>query len=144
MFLQLYCHKIASLSFSWCGDYPDFHGPYSLANNSEMFAEMLRQAGVGGKTSSPKDRALNRQRDRTRFASPGKWVPVRVNGASWEVFFFLSRVNCNSYNFIWSELVLAPMKAAVTSLVPYAISHCSTRKICPFKGLSDVCYSTYK
>ncbi|XP_017977620.1 PREDICTED: mitogen-activated protein kinase kinase kinase ANP1 isoform X3 [Theobroma cacao] len=34
--------------------------------------EMLRQAGVGGKTSSPKDRALNRQRDRTRFASPGK------------------------------------------------------------------------
>ncbi|KAF8392437.1 hypothetical protein HHK36_022779 [Tetracentron sinense] len=29
-------------------------------------AEMLRQAGVGGKTSSPKDRALNRQRERLR------------------------------------------------------------------------------
>ncbi|KAM1250847.1 hypothetical protein ACFX13_034142 [Malus domestica] len=34
--------------------------------------EMMRQAGVGGKTSSPKDRGLNRQRERTRFASPGK------------------------------------------------------------------------
>ncbi|PON76393.1 Serine/threonine protein kinase [Parasponia andersonii] len=34
-------------------------------------AEMMRQAGAGGKTSSPKDRALNRQRERTRFASPG-------------------------------------------------------------------------
>ncbi|TQD78365.1 hypothetical protein C1H46_036058 [Malus baccata] len=34
--------------------------------------EMMRQAGVGGKTLSPKDRGLNRQRERTRFASPGK------------------------------------------------------------------------
>ncbi|XP_035549297.1 mitogen-activated protein kinase kinase kinase NPK1-like isoform X1 [Juglans regia] len=34
--------------------------------------EMMRQAGVGGKTSSPKDRALNRQRERTRFASPDR------------------------------------------------------------------------
>lgn len=37
-----------------------------------LVAEMMRQAGVGGKTSSPKDRALNRQRERSRFASPGK------------------------------------------------------------------------
>ncbi|XVF41937.1 hypothetical protein PTKIN_Ptkin01aG0320800 [Pterospermum kingtungense] len=38
----------------------------------ERKREMMRQAGVGGKTSSPKDQAFNRQRDRTRFASPGK------------------------------------------------------------------------
>ncbi|KAK7269332.1 hypothetical protein RIF29_22057 [Crotalaria pallida] len=31
-----------------------------------------RQAGMGGKTSSPKDLALHRQRERTRFASPNK------------------------------------------------------------------------
>ncbi|XVF06103.1 hypothetical protein REPUB_Repub06bG0019200 [Reevesia pubescens] len=43
-----------------------------LDQELERKREMLRQAGVGGKTSSPKDRALNRQRDRTRFASPGK------------------------------------------------------------------------
>jgi hypothetical protein len=33
-------------------------------------AEMMRQANMAGKTSSPKDRALNRPRERTRFASP--------------------------------------------------------------------------
>ncbi|OMO62517.1 hypothetical protein CCACVL1_22781, partial [Corchorus capsularis] len=43
-----------------------------LDQELERKREMLRHAGVGGKTSSPKDRALNRQRDRTRFASPGK------------------------------------------------------------------------
>lgn len=37
-----------------------------------LIPEILRQAGVGGKTSSPKDRAANRQRERSRFASPGK------------------------------------------------------------------------
>ncbi|XXG79434.1 hypothetical protein AAC387_Pa09g0502 [Persea americana] len=34
-------------------------------------AEMMRQAGVGTKTSSPKDNVVNRKRDRLRFASPG-------------------------------------------------------------------------
>lgn len=43
-----------------------------------VFAEMMRQAGVGSKTSSPKDRALNRQRERTRFASPGKWMVISI------------------------------------------------------------------
>ncbi|KAL4351818.1 hypothetical protein GQ457_06G020740 [Hibiscus cannabinus] len=43
-----------------------------LDQELERKRELLRQAGLGGKTSSPKDRALNRQRDRTRFASPGK------------------------------------------------------------------------
>ncbi|XVF31324.1 hypothetical protein REPUB_Repub16aG0135900 [Reevesia pubescens] len=43
-----------------------------LDQELERKREMLRQSGVGGKTSSPKDQALNRQRDRTRFASPGK------------------------------------------------------------------------
>ncbi|KAK8508913.1 hypothetical protein V6N12_035014 [Hibiscus sabdariffa] len=43
-----------------------------LDQELERKREMLRQAGLGGKTSSPKDRALNKQRDRTRFASPGK------------------------------------------------------------------------
>ncbi|XP_031378437.1 mitogen-activated protein kinase kinase kinase NPK1 isoform X2 [Punica granatum] len=33
--------------------------------------EMLRQVGMGGKISSPKDRILNRQKDRPRFALPG-------------------------------------------------------------------------
>ncbi|XP_062006212.1 mitogen-activated protein kinase kinase kinase ANP1 isoform X2 [Rosa rugosa] len=42
-----------------------------LDQELERKREMMRQAGVG-KTSSPKDRALNRQRERTRFASPGK------------------------------------------------------------------------
>ncbi|KAK8589291.1 hypothetical protein V6N13_088141 [Hibiscus sabdariffa] len=37
-----------------------------LDQELERKREMLRQAGLGGKTSSPKDRALNRQRDRTR------------------------------------------------------------------------------
>ncbi|XP_043692647.1 mitogen-activated protein kinase kinase kinase NPK1-like isoform X2 [Telopea speciosissima] len=56
-----------------------------LDQELERKREMLRQAGVGGKTSSPKDRlavggktsspkdrALNRQRDRLWFASSGK------------------------------------------------------------------------
>ncbi|GLT38285.1 hypothetical protein SLA2020_125430 [Shorea laevis] len=43
-----------------------------LDQELERKREMMRQAGVGGKTASPKDRALNRQRERTRFASPGK------------------------------------------------------------------------
>ncbi|KAL5786605.1 hypothetical protein ACOSQ2_008997 [Xanthoceras sorbifolium] len=43
-----------------------------LDQELERKREMMRQAGMGGKTSSPKDRILNRQRDRTRFASPGK------------------------------------------------------------------------
>ncbi|KAJ4719478.1 Mitogen-activated protein kinase kinase [Melia azedarach] len=43
-----------------------------LDQELERKREMMRQAGMGAKTSSPKDRVLNRQRDRTRFASPGK------------------------------------------------------------------------
>ncbi|XP_052193593.1 mitogen-activated protein kinase kinase kinase NPK1-like [Diospyros lotus] len=43
-----------------------------LDQELERKREMMRQAGVGGKTSSPKDRALNRPRERSRFASPGK------------------------------------------------------------------------
>ncbi|XP_041022308.1 mitogen-activated protein kinase kinase kinase NPK1-like isoform X3 [Juglans microcarpa x Juglans regia] len=43
-----------------------------LDQELERKREMMRQAGVGGKTSSPKDRALNRQRERTRFASPDR------------------------------------------------------------------------
>ncbi|KAG5056096.1 hypothetical protein JHK85_008606 [Glycine max] len=43
-----------------------------LDQELERKREMMRQAGMGGKTSSPKDRALNRQRERTRFASPSK------------------------------------------------------------------------
>ncbi|KAJ4969234.1 hypothetical protein NE237_015935 [Protea cynaroides] len=43
-----------------------------LDQELERKREMMRQAGVGGKTSSPKDRALNRQRDLLRFASPSK------------------------------------------------------------------------
>ncbi|XP_054800903.1 mitogen-activated protein kinase kinase kinase NPK1 [Prosopis cineraria] len=43
-----------------------------LDQELERKREMMRQAGIGGKTSSPKDRALNRQRERTRFASPSK------------------------------------------------------------------------
>ncbi|KAL5566092.1 hypothetical protein UlMin_029256 [Ulmus minor] len=42
-----------------------------LDQELERKREMMRQAGVGGKTSSPKDRALNKQREKTRFASPG-------------------------------------------------------------------------
>ncbi|KAF8018112.1 hypothetical protein BT93_H3112 [Corymbia citriodora subsp. variegata] len=34
--------------------------------------EMMRQAGVGANTPSPRDRSITRQRERTRFASPGK------------------------------------------------------------------------
>ncbi|WCJ43158.1 NPK1-related protein kinase 1 [Euphorbia peplus] len=41
-----------------------------LDQELERKREMMRQAGAGSKTSSPKDRALNRQRERTRFASP--------------------------------------------------------------------------
>ncbi|KAK4595921.1 hypothetical protein RGQ29_014134 [Quercus rubra] len=44
-----------------------------LDQELERKREMMRQAGVGGKTSSPKDSSFyNRQRERTRFASPGK------------------------------------------------------------------------
>ncbi|KAK7332978.1 hypothetical protein VNO80_29738 [Phaseolus coccineus] len=43
-----------------------------LDQELERKREMMRQAGMGGKTSSPKDRALHRQRERTRFASPNK------------------------------------------------------------------------
>ena len=64
--------QLASLSLGSMVTIQIFMVLMVLANNSEMLAEMLRQAGVGGKTSSPKDRALNRQRDRTRFASPDK------------------------------------------------------------------------
>jgi hypothetical protein len=51
-------------------DFYDF-GYYCVIVKT-MFAEMMRQAAVGSKTSSPKDRALGRQRERTRFASPSK------------------------------------------------------------------------
>ncbi|EEF49828.1 mitogen activated protein kinase kinase kinase 3, mapkkk3, mekk3, putative [Ricinus communis] len=43
-----------------------------LDQELERKREMMRQAGTGGKTSSPKDRALSRQREKTRFASPSK------------------------------------------------------------------------
>ncbi|PSS24926.1 Mitogen-activated protein kinase kinase [Actinidia chinensis var. chinensis] len=43
-----------------------------LDQELERKREMMRQAGVGGKTSSPKDRALSQPRERSRFASPGK------------------------------------------------------------------------
>ncbi|XP_051127662.1 mitogen-activated protein kinase kinase kinase NPK1-like isoform X2 [Andrographis paniculata] len=42
-----------------------------LDEELERTRELIRQAG-GAKTSSPKDRILNRKRDRLRFASPGK------------------------------------------------------------------------
>lgn len=41
-----------------------------LDQELERKREMMRQANMAGKTSSPKDRALHRQRERTRFASP--------------------------------------------------------------------------
>lgn len=44
----------------------------NLAKLGGLFAEMMRQAGVGANTPSPRDRSITRQRDRTRFASPGK------------------------------------------------------------------------
>ncbi|CAK7340721.1 unnamed protein product [Dovyalis caffra] len=43
-----------------------------LDQELERKREMMRQAAVGSKTLSPKDRALGRQRERTRFASPSK------------------------------------------------------------------------
>ncbi|XP_007034672.2 PREDICTED: mitogen-activated protein kinase kinase kinase NPK1 [Theobroma cacao] len=43
-----------------------------LDQELERKREMLRQAGVGGKTSSPKDKFLVRQREQIRFAFPGK------------------------------------------------------------------------
>ncbi|KAK1297532.1 Mitogen-activated protein kinase kinase kinase NPK1 [Acorus calamus] len=43
-----------------------------LDQELEREREMMRQACVGGKISSPKDRGLNRKRDRLLFASPGK------------------------------------------------------------------------
>ncbi|KAM7273412.1 hypothetical protein ACFE04_028076 [Oxalis oulophora] len=45
-----------------------------LAQELERKREIMRQTGAGGKTSSPKDRALSRQREKTRFASPSKSV----------------------------------------------------------------------
>ncbi|KAL6497798.1 Mitogen-activated protein kinase kinase kinase npk1 [Orobanche hederae] len=42
-----------------------------LDEELERNRELMRQAGAS-KTSSPKDRILNRQRDRSRLASPGK------------------------------------------------------------------------
>ncbi|KAL8524706.1 hypothetical protein ACS0TY_014351 [Phlomoides rotata] len=42
-----------------------------LDEELERTRELMRQSGAS-KTSSPKDRILNRQRDRLRFASPGK------------------------------------------------------------------------
>ncbi|XP_022150775.1 mitogen-activated protein kinase kinase kinase NPK1 [Momordica charantia] len=41
-----------------------------LDQELERKREMMRQAGGGSKTSSPKDKAIGRQRERTRFASP--------------------------------------------------------------------------
>ncbi|XP_031736988.1 mitogen-activated protein kinase kinase kinase NPK1 isoform X3 [Cucumis sativus] len=41
-----------------------------LDQELERKREMMRQAGVGAKTSSPKDKAMGRPRERTRFASP--------------------------------------------------------------------------
>lgn len=43
-----------------------------LDEELERKREMMRQAGIGGKTSSPKDLNHNRQRERSRFASPGR------------------------------------------------------------------------
>ncbi|KAI3752446.1 hypothetical protein L2E82_24479 [Cichorium intybus] len=43
-----------------------------LDQELERKREMMRQVGVAGKTSSPIDRGSNRQRDKSRFASPGK------------------------------------------------------------------------
>ncbi|XP_022762027.1 mitogen-activated protein kinase kinase kinase NPK1-like [Durio zibethinus] len=43
-----------------------------LDQELERKREMLRQAGVGGMTSSPKDKFLIRQREQIRFAFPGK------------------------------------------------------------------------
>ncbi|XP_011036786.1 PREDICTED: mitogen-activated protein kinase kinase kinase 2-like isoform X1 [Populus euphratica] len=43
-----------------------------LDQELESKREMIRHAGSGSKTSSPRDRASGRQRERTRFASPGK------------------------------------------------------------------------
>ncbi|KAK9054791.1 hypothetical protein SSX86_025870 [Deinandra increscens subsp. villosa] len=41
-----------------------------LDQELERKREMMRQTGVGGKTGSPVDRGSNRQRERSRFASP--------------------------------------------------------------------------
>ncbi|KAL9393150.1 hypothetical protein Peur_012435 [Populus x canadensis] len=43
-----------------------------LDQELESKREMIRHAGSGSKTSSPRDRASGRQRERTRFASPSK------------------------------------------------------------------------
>ncbi|MQL78214.1 hypothetical protein Taro_010634 [Colocasia esculenta] len=42
-----------------------------LDRELESQREMMRQAGVGGRTSSPKDKFLNKKRDWTKLASPG-------------------------------------------------------------------------
>ncbi|KAJ6305868.1 hypothetical protein OIU78_021236 [Salix suchowensis] len=43
-----------------------------LDQELESKREMIRHAGTGSKTLSPRDRASGRQRERTRFASPSK------------------------------------------------------------------------
>ncbi|KAL5995933.1 hypothetical protein ACLOJK_026006 [Asimina triloba] len=43
-----------------------------LDQELERKRELMRQAGMGGKTASPKERVLNRQKERLRIASPGK------------------------------------------------------------------------
>lgn len=43
-----------------------------LDQELERKREMMRQSGGGGKNISPIERGLNRKRDRSRFASPGK------------------------------------------------------------------------
>ncbi|XP_025603653.1 mitogen-activated protein kinase kinase kinase NPK1 isoform X1 [Arachis hypogaea] len=60
-------HFTFSLSFSKQREWKE-----ELDQELERKREWRRQAGVGSKTSSPKDRALHRQRERTRFASPSK------------------------------------------------------------------------
>lgn len=43
-----------------------------IFNKTAQYAEMMRQAGAGAKTSSPKDQILIGQRERLRAAFPGK------------------------------------------------------------------------
>lgn len=69
-------------------------------------AELLRQ-GSTVKTSSPKDRFLNRARDRSKLGSPRKWIQIALNS-------HVSRLNSDKlikqprsqdqYHCIWNEL----------------------------------------
>ena len=61
--------------FAITHDFNDFG--YCCITLKTMFAEMIRHAGTGSKTLSPRDRASGRQRERTRFASPSKWMLAR-------------------------------------------------------------------